>query len=68
MQESLRLEVSCTEGEQINSCKPGLLARGNKDNDWQFGGVLADGVVNRLHHSNKARGSVSDVESLCIWV
>jgi len=51
VQESLRSVVGCTEGEQIDGCKPGLLVRGNKDNDWQFGGVLADGVVNRLHHS-----------------
>ena len=67
VQESLRLEVGSTEGEQVHGGQPGLLARGNEHNDWQFGGVLADGVVHWLHHGNEARGSVSDVEPLGIW-
>ena len=64
VQEPLGLEVSCTKGEQIHGCESCLLARGNKHYDWQFGGMLADGMVDWFHHGNEARGGVGDVKSL----
>ena len=66
VQESLGLEVSCTKGEQIHGCESGLLARRDKHNDRQLGGMLADGMVDRFHHGDETRGSVGDVKSLCV--
>ena len=68
MKEPLRLKVGCTKGQEINGRESGLLARGNEDNDGELGRVLADGVVDWLHHSNETRLRVGDVETLDVQV
>ena len=64
VEEPLRLEVSGTEGQEVDGRESGLLAGGDKDDDGCLWGVLADGLVDWLHHGNESRRSVVDVESL----
>ena len=64
VQEAMRLEVSSTKGQKVNSCQTCLLARGNKHNDWQLGREAADGIVHRFYHGKETRGSVCDIEAL----
>ena len=68
VKEPLGLKVSGTKGQQVNSCESGLLARWDKHYNGEFGRVLADGMVDRFHHSNETRLSVSDVETLDVKV
>lgn len=64
VKEPLRLKVSCTKSQEVNGCESGLFARGNKHDDRELGRVLADGVVDWLHHSNETGLGVRDVETL----
>ena len=54
VEEPLRLEVSGTEGQEVDGRESGLLARGDKDDDGCLWGVLADGLVDWLHHGNES--------------
>ena len=64
VQKPLGLRVRSAEGQEVNGSQSGLLARRHKDNDGKLGRVLADGVVDRLHHGDEAGGSVGDGEAL----
>lgn len=68
MKEPLGLKVSCTKGQEVNGREPGLLPRWNEHNDREFRGVLADGMIDGLHHSNETRLGVCDVEALDVQV
>lgn len=64
MQETLRLQISSTESQEVDSGQSGLLAGGDKHYDGEFGRVLADGVVDGFYHGNETRGGVGDGEAL----
>ena len=64
VKEAMRLKVSCAEGQEVNSCQAGLLARRCKHNHGLFGRVLADGSVHWLHHGHQAGGGVGHGEAL----
>ena len=64
VQETLGLGVCRAERQQVHSCELGLLARRHKDNHRELGGVLADGVVDGLHHGDEAGRGVGDGEAL----
>ena len=64
VQESLRLEVRRTEGEEVDGGETGLLAGGDEDDDGRLGRVLVDGLVHWFHHGYQSRWSVRDVEPL----
>ena len=64
VQEPLGLHVGGTEGQEVNGCKASLLPRGDKHDDGHLGRVLADGLVDWLHHGNESRWSVRDVVPL----
>ena len=51
VKEALWLSISSAVGKQVNCSQTCLLARGNKDNDRLLWRILADGIVDWLHHS-----------------
>ena len=67
VQESLRLHVGGAKGQEVDGSEPGLLARGDKDDDRHFWRVLADGLVDRFHHCYQSRWCVSGVKPLQWW-
>lgn len=64
VEESLRLQVSGAEGQEVDGSEPGLLARGDEDGDGQLRRVFTDSVIDWFHHGNQAGGRVGDVEAL----
>lgn len=58
------LDIRSARGEDVDGREPRLLAGRDEDNDWLFGRVLHDGMVDRLGHGKQASLCVADVEAL----
>ncbi len=60
----MRLKVSGTKGQYIDSRQTGLFTRGHKHYNRFLGRMATNGIVDGLHHGQETRRGVACVEAL----